>query len=299
MRVAITGASGLIGTALTAHLRADGHEVLRLVRGIPRERDDVRWDPLRGVSDLPRLEGVTGVVHLAGAGIADGRWTSARRQEIRDSRVLGTRTLVRALTALEQRPEVLVAGSAIGFYGSRGDGALTEDSAGGEGFLADVVRAWEAEAATAGEAGIRVATARTGLVMSPHGGAFARLLPLIRRGLGGSLGDGSQWWSWVTLVDEVAALHWLLDHPVSGPFNLTSPQPLPHREVVRALARQTHRPALTRVPAPVLRVALGEMATSILASQRVLPTRLLDGGFTFRHPTIESAARWLLGEAAA
>jgi uncharacterized protein (TIGR01777 family) len=294
VKVAVTGASGLIGSALVPRLRASGHDVVKLVRRAPEAADEVPWDPDGGTVEMEGLAGVDAAVHLAGAGVGDHRWTDEYKRTIRDSRVLGTRTLVKALTALEPLPQVLVSGSASGFYGNRGDEELTEDSAGGSGFLADVVRAWEAETEPASAAGIRVAKIRSGLVMSPSGGAFGRLLPLIKLGLGGPLGSGRQWWPWITLEDELGAIEFLLTHDVAGPVNLSAPHPARQKDVVRAIARATHRPALLPAPRAALRVALGEFADDILDSQRMLPRRLVAEGFTFRHPELAGASDWLL-----
>jgi uncharacterized protein (TIGR01777 family) len=200
---------------------------------------------------------------------------------------------VTALTRLDPLPQVLVCGSAVGYYGNRGDEVLTEASTGGAGFLADVVRAWEAETAPAAEAGIRVALARTGLVMAPSGGAFGRLLPLLRLGLAGPLGNGRQWWPWITLEDQNAALEFLLEKDLHGPVNLSAPNPLRQGELTRALGRAFRRPTLLPAPAPALRLVLGEFSAEVLASQRMVPRRLLDAGFSFRHPDVDSAAEWL------
>lgn len=293
MRVAITGSSGLIGTALATHLREIGHVPVPVVRRLPKA-GEIGWDPTGGRLDRAALAGVDAVVNLAGAGIGDHRWTDEYKRTIRDSRVLGTRTLVKALTSLDPLPRVLVSGSAVGFYGTRGDEPLTEASPGGEGFLADVVRAWEAEAEPASAAGIRVARIRTGLVMSPKGGAFGRLLPLLKLGLGGPLGDGRQWWPWITLEDEVRAIEFLLTHEVSGPVNLTGPEPAPQRDVVKALAQVANRPSMFPAPRFGLKLVLGEFADDVLASQRALPTVLQGAAYTFTHPTLDAAARWVL-----
>lgn len=296
MRVAVTGATGLIGSALVESLRTDGHDVVRLVRRLPRHEEEVQWDPAGGSVDVPRLNGVDAAVHLAGAGVGDRRWTSTYKRTIRDSRVLGTRTLVRALASLDPPPRVLVCGSGIDAYGDGGEDLLFEDSPHGSWFLADVVRDWEAEAWAAEDAGIRVASTRSGLVMSRSGGAFGgRLLPLIKLGLGGPIGSGRQWWSWVTLEDQVAALRFLLENEVSGPVNLTSPEPARQRDVMRAIARAARRPSVVPVPAFALRLVLGEFAESILSSHRAVPRKLLEAGFTFRHPRIEDAAAWVVG----
>jgi hypothetical protein len=291
---AVTGSTGLIGTALVTRLHQAGHDVLRLVRHAPRRADEVAWDPEAGTIDVDRLAGVEAAVHLAGAGVGDKRWTEEYKRVIRDSRVLGTRTLVKALTSLDPLPRVLVSGSAVGFYGDRGDEELTEDSAAGQGFLAGVVRAWEAETEPASAAGIRVALIRSGLVMSPDGGAFGRIIPLVKLGAGGPLGSGQQWWPWITLEDEVGAIEFLLTHDVSGPVNLSAPNPARQRDVVKALASGAHRPALLPAPRFGLRIVLGEFAGEVLASQRELPRKLEAAGYAFRHPTLEDAVRWTL-----
>ncbi len=294
MKVAVTGASGLIGSALVPHLRGRGDQVIRLVRREPRQPDEVRWDPAAGEVDLLGLAGTEAVVHLAGAGVGDHRWTEQYKRQILDSRVDGTATIARAMAALNPVPRVLVSGSAMGFYGDRGDELLNEQSAAGTGFLPDVVRGWEGAADAAREAGIRVAHPRTSLVMSPRGGAFGRLLPLARLGLGGPLGSGRQWWSWITLQDQVRAITFLIDNDVSGPVNLASPAPLPQREIAAALGRAAHRPAVLPAPAFALRIALGEFAGDILASARLQPAVLTGAGFTFDHPQFDVAATWVL-----
>ncbi|HEX6888652.1 MAG TPA: TIGR01777 family oxidoreductase [Candidatus Nanopelagicales bacterium] len=288
MRIAVTGASGLIGTALVPHLRRQGHDVLRLVRGAASAPDAVRWDPMGGTVDLRALEGIDAAVHLAGAGVGDHRWTDAYKAEIRDSRVRGTDTIARAMAGLERRPSVLVSGSAIGFYGDTGDRAVDESAEAGTGFLADVVVAWEAAADPAREAGIRVVHPRTGLVVAGRGGAWGRLWPIFKLGGGGRLGSGHQWWSFISLRDEVAALTFLLDH-VAGPVNLTAPTPATNAEVTTAMGRLLKRPTLLPVPAKALELALGEFSSEVLGSARVLPNRLLEAGFVFQDPTIEQA----------
>lgn len=293
MKIAVSGAHGMIGSALIPALRAGGHDVVQLVRGAPKGPGQVKWDPAGGSVDLPGLAGVEGVIHLSGAGVGDKRWNDAYKREIRDSRVLSTRTLVRALTSLDPLPRVLVSGSAIGYYGERGDEVLTESSAKGDSFLADVVQDWEAEAEPARAAGIRVVHPRTGLVMSRSGGAFSQLLLLSKLGIGGPLGNGRQWWSWITLADQVAALQYLLESELAGPVNFTAPAPAPNIEVIRALTSALHRPALVPAPAFALRLILGEFAGEVLASQRVLPKQLIDSGYTFQHPTLEAAAAWV------
>jgi uncharacterized protein (TIGR01777 family) len=291
-RVAISGASGLIGSALSAFLRARGDEVVHLVRRQPSP-GEIGWDPTSRTLDPGDLSGLAAVVHLAGAGVGDHRWTPAYKHEILSSRVNGTATIATALADLGE-PIALVSGSAIGVYGDRGERTLTEDSAAGQGFLADVVRAWEAATSPAQEAGLRVVHARTGLVLSPHGGAMERVLPLARLGLAGPLGTGRQYWSWITLHDEVRALAHLIDQELVGPVNLVSTQPLRQSEVMKALGAVLGRPALLPAPALALKVILGEFASDVLASDRILPSVLTASGFVFDHDTIESAMRWLV-----
>ncbi|MER7415083.1 MULTISPECIES: TIGR01777 family oxidoreductase [Streptomyces] len=291
MRIAVTGSTGLIGSALVRSLRADGHDVLRLVRRPAAAGDEVRWDPGRGQVDTDGLAGCEAVVHLAGAGVGDHRWTAAYKAELYDSRVRGTDVLARALAALEKPPHTLVMGTAIGWYGDTGVRAVDESAEPGRGFLAELCRDWEAAARPAQDAGIRTVFARTGLVVSRRGGAWGRLFPLFRAGLGGRLGDGRQFWSPIALHDEVAALRFLLDGELAGPVNLTGPEPVTNREATAAMGRVLHRPTVFAVPAPVLRVALGEFAGDVLGSQRVLPTRLLEAGFAFAFPTVDDAIR--------
>lgn len=294
MQIAITGSTGLIGSALVRALRDEGRTVLRLVRRRPTAGDEVRWDPF-GEVDTAALEGVDAVVHLAGAGIGDRRWTSCYKRQIRDSRVEGTRTLARALAAMDRPPAVLVSASGTGFYGDTGDRAVDESAPGGSGFLADVCRDWEAAALPAAQAGIRVVHPRTGLVLAREGGLLGRTLPLFRAGLGGRLGTGRQWMSWISLADEVAALRFLIDGDLDGPVDLTAPEPVTNAVYTRTLARALHRPALFVAPAAALRLALGGFADeAALVSQRVLPARLGKAGFRFRHQDLASALAGIL-----
>ncbi|MFE7467469.1 TIGR01777 family oxidoreductase [Streptomyces sp. NPDC057499] len=291
-RIAVTGASGLVGAALVRSLRADGLEVVRLVRRPARSGDEAEWDPRRGYVDVAGLVGCDAVVHLAGAGVGDHRWSETYKREIRDSRVLGTAAIAEAVASLDPAPEVLVSGSAIGYYGDTGDRAVDESAPAGEGFLPSVCVEWEAATAAAQEAGVRTVHARTGLVVAREGGAWGRLFPLFRAGLGGRLGNGRQYWSFIALHDEVAALRHLLDTgSLSGPVNLTAPAPVTNREVTAAMGRVLHRPTLLTAPAPALRIALGEFAQDVLGSQRVLPGRLLESGFVFAFPGIDGAIR--------
>lgn len=295
MRVAITGSTGLIGSALTRSLVDQGHGVLRLTRSRTRGAaqpgsESARWDPVAGTVESGALDGVDAVVHLAGAGVGDKRWTPAYKEEIRRSRVEGTRTIARAVAELDRPPKVLVAGSAVGYYGDTGDEIVDEGRPAGGDFLARVCVDWEDAATPAVEAGIRVVHPRTGLVVSAKGGAWGKLFPLFRLGLGGRLGSGSQYWPFISLDDHIAALRFVIEHEdVAGPMNFTGPEPLTNREVTRAMGRALHRPTVAAVPAPVLRLAVGEFATSITGSCRAIPAALLEAGFTFRHPSIERA----------
>ncbi|GGT63829.1 MULTISPECIES: TIGR01777 family oxidoreductase [Streptomyces] len=291
-RIAVTGASGLIGSALVRSLRADGHHVSRLVRRPARTADEVEWDPARLYVDSAGLVGVDAVVHLAGAGVGERRWNEAYKKEIRESRVLGTKAIAQAIASLAEPPKVLVCGTALGYYGDTGTRAVDESAPAGEGFLPSVCVEWEAAAAPAEEAGIRVAFARTGLVVAREGGAWGRLFPVFRAGVGGRMGDGRQYWSFISLHDEVAALRHLIDTgSLSGPVNLTAPEPVTNREVTAAMGRVLRRPTLVTVPAPALRLALGDFAQDVLGSQRVLPGRLLESGFAFAFPTIDESIR--------
>lgn len=291
MRLAVTGASGLIGNALVPHLRGQGHEVLRMVRRTSGAPDEVTWDPAGGTVDTARLSGVDAVIHLAGAGVGDHRWTNEYKATIRDSRVQGTHTLATALASMQTPPSVLISGSAIGFYGDTGDTEVTEDAPAGDGFLAEVVVAWEASAQPARDAGIRVVHPRTGLVVAGRGGAWGKLWPIFRLGGGGRLGSGRQWWSFISLRDEVRALTYLLDN-LEGPVNLTAPTPATNSEVTEAMGELLHRPTWLPVPAKALELVLGEFASEVLGSARVVPGALLDAGFVFLDSNIEQALAW-------
>ncbi len=299
MHVVVTGASGLIGRALSAFLTTGGHTVTRLVRREPSGPDEARWDPAAGTVDREALARADAVIHLAGEGIAERRWSDAQKRRIRDSRVDGTRTIAQALAALgDDAPRTLVCASAVGYYGDRGDAELDEASAPGEGFLADVVRDWEAAADPAREAGIRTAHVRIGIVQDPAGGALGKVLPLFRLGLGGRLGSGRQWWSWVSRDDVVGILHHALTTPeVEGPINATAPEPVTNAEWTRVLGRVLGRPTVLPVPALGPKVLLGgELAQELLfTSARVRPRRAEETGYVFRHPDLEGALRFLLG----
>lgn len=302
MRIAVTGASGLIGSALVPALRDGGHEVLRLVRRTAQASDEVAWDPGAGTVDAAALAGVEAVVHLAGVGIGSRRWTDEHKRAVVDSRVDGTTTIATALAGLDPLPRVLVSASAVGFYGDTGDAAVDETAPSGGDWLADVVRRWEAATAPAEAAGIRVVHARSGVVLSSDGGtlgdgvpvfgvARVRLTTLFKAGLGGPLGSGRQWMSWITLADEVAALRFLLTaEELRGPVNLTAPAPCTNRQWVHAIGRALHRPAVLPVPGFALRLAIGEFADAgVLVSQRVVPHRLEAAGFDFAHRDVDTA----------
>ncbi|WP_067478509.1 TIGR01777 family oxidoreductase [Actinomadura hibisca] len=295
MKVTVTGSTGLIGDALVRSLRGDGHEVVRLVRHAPESPDEARWDPLGGQVDAAALEGVDAVVHLAGAGVGDRPWTASYKRQIRESRVTGTRTLAEAIAAASDRPRVLVSGSAVGYYGDTGDREITEDAPNGSGFLAEVTRDWEAATGPAADAGVRVALARTGIVLSGDGGLLGKVLPLFKLGLGGRLGDGRQWVSWISLPDQVAALRFLIDGDLAGPVNLTGPRPVTNAVYTKAIGQALHRPTALAVPAFALRAALRDFADEgPLVSQRVLPRRLEEAGFRFEHRDVNTALHSVL-----
>lgn len=300
MKILLSGASGFIGSALVAGLGGEGHEVIRLVRAEPRPGEpEIGWDPGAGRLDAASLEGFDAVVHLAGESIAEGRWTRAKKTRIRDSRVRGTELLARTLARVKDRPGVLVSASAIGFYGDRGDQELDEQSPRGNGFVPELCRQWEGASRTAGEVGIRVVQLRMGLVLSPTGGALARMLPAFRLGLGGPLAGGRQYVSWITLDDLADVVrHVLVTDRLQGPVNAVAPQPATNREFARTLGRALGRPAWVPVPRFALRAMLGEMADGLLlASTRVVPRRLLDTGFHFGDADLAGALERLLAPA--
>jgi hypothetical protein len=297
LAVAVTGASGLVGSALVPFLTTGGHRVLRLVRRATASPDEVEWRPGQGGLDASRLEGLDAVVHLAGAGITDARWTPERKRVILESRADGTRALCEALAKLARRPRVLVSASAIGYYGNRGQDWVDESSAPGSGFLAGVCERWEEATEPARAAGIRVVRLRIGLALSARGGVLGRMLPAFRMAMGGPLGSGSQYLSWIALDDLVGAVHHLLfADDVEGPVNAVAPLPVDSARFAHVLGRALHRPAVLRVPAAALRFAFGEMADeALLGGARVRPARLEAAGFRFLHPTLESALRAELG----
>ena len=295
MRIAITGSSGLIGSALIRSLEADGHTAVPVVRGggVP---GSIRWDIDAGEIDTAGLEGLDGVVHLAGEGIGEKRWTDEQKQRILESRTRGTALLVGALSSLDAKPPVLVSGSAIGYYGDRGDEQLTETSSPGTGFLPDLCQAWEGAAAPAASAGIRVATVRTGIVLAAHGGALERLAKLTRFGVLGKLGSGKQWMSWISLADQVGAIRFLLEREVAGPVNLTAPAPVTNAVFTKALGRVLKRPTFMPIPRFGPNLVIGaELAQALLYDgQRVLPEVLMEAGYEFQHTDLETTLTELL-----
>jgi uncharacterized protein len=296
MRIVIAGASGLIGTHMSATFGDAGHQVVSLVRREPSSASEVRWNPAAGELDPKALAGADAVVNLSGAGIGDRPWTRKRIDELFSSRLDSTRTLTQAMGQLDSPPPVFISQSGSGYYGDAGNTVLRENAPQGAGTLARICGEWEAAAATA-PPGVRVVNPRTAVVLSRSGGALGRLLPLIRLGVGGPLGNGRQFWPWVTLPDVSAAFLFLLQSDLSGPVNLCAPEDADVNALVAALARALHRPAALRVPAPVLRLAMRNLADELLlASQRMEPARLLSAGFTWQHPTLAGAAQWVAGK---
>ncbi|MFI7700823.1 TIGR01777 family oxidoreductase [Nonomuraea sp. NPDC049480] len=297
MAIIVTGASGLLGSALGQALRDEGREVVRLVRRKPQGPDEAFWQPSEQVIDLSVLDGAEGVVHLAGASIGDRRWSEAYKRELVASRVEGTRVLVDGLREVATPPPVLLSASGVDFYGDTGDREIDEDQGKGTGFLPDLCERWEAEAVRAGEAGIRTVRLRTGLVLSRKGGALGRMLPIFKMGLGAPLGSGKQYWSWISVDDWVgAALHVLRNPDVTGPVNFTSPSPVTNTEFTRTLARAVRRSAMPiPVPAFALSLGLGEFAREgLLPGHRVLPRKLADSGYRFAHSSLDEALRAVL-----
>ncbi|WP_247045217.1 TIGR01777 family oxidoreductase [Arthrobacter rhizosphaerae] len=295
MQIVISGASGLIGKAVTRGLRGDGHKVLTLVRRPPTSASERQWDPQAGVLDTAALEGADAVINLSGAGIGDRLWTRARIRELSRSRILPTQTLVHGMKQLESPPSVFISQSASGYYGDAGRAILNEESPAGTGVLAGLCLEWEA-AANEAPPGIRVITPRTGVVLSPVGGALGKLLPLLRLGLGGPLGNGRQYWPWITLPDVVSAFSFLLQAPLAGPVNVAAPHSAQLHSLISHLAAGLNRPALLKIPAPLLRLVMGQLADELLlASQRLDPVVLTSAGFQWKHPSLTTAAPWITG----
>jgi len=284
-RIAVTGSTGLIGSALVGHLKAEGHTVQRLVRRPALTPEEVTWDPKKGTVDLAALEGVDAIIHLAGAGVGDKRWSKKYRAEILNSRLLGTTTIASAVNTI--KPSLFICASAMGYYGETGNRAVIESDRPGNDFLATVCKEWEGAADLVRD--VRTVKLRTGLVLDPADGALGKMLPLFRFGLGGKLGSGKQWWSWITLHDVIRAITFAIESDISGPINLTSPNPATNQEFTAALARALRRPALLPVPGFALKIALGGFSAEILGSKKVLPQALTDAGFTFDYPHLAPA----------
>jgi uncharacterized protein (TIGR01777 family) len=297
MKILVTGATGLVGSALLASLRAKGHEVFSLVRSRPLSgAAEIFWDPSKGILDAVELEGFDAVVHLAGESIAEGRWTDEKKRRIRESRIKGTRLLSETLAKLNQKPEVLVSASAVGFYGSRGDEVLNEQSASGADFLAEVCREWELATQPAAQSGVRVVNLRFGVILSGRGGALKKMLFPFRMGVGGKLGSGQQYMSWIALDDAVGAIERAIeDKSLRGPVNAVAPEAVTNKQFTKALGRALSRPTIFPVPAFAARLVFGEMAdATLLSSQRVEPERLKASGYVFKYPELEGALRHVL-----
>jgi uncharacterized protein (TIGR01777 family) len=295
MNILVSGSTGLIGSELCLFLSKNNHRIVRLVRHADAGPDEIRWDPSRGILDTQALERLDAVVHLAGENIASGRWTEKKKRRIRESRINGTRTLAQSLSHLFDPPKVLVSLSAVGYYGNRGDEQLNEECASGDGFLPDLCREWETATQAAVIRGIRVVIPRVGIVLSARGGAMARMLPFFRLGLGGRIGSGRQYMSWIALEDLLRVIHHAILTPsLHGPVNAVSPNPVTNRDFSQALGRALSRPARFVLPAFAARIAFGRMADeALLASARVTPARLAQSGFAFHFPELDGALRHL------
>jgi uncharacterized protein len=296
MKVLVTGATGLVGSELVPFLNKQGHDVYRLTRGKAHEAHDIVWDPARNQLPKARIEGAEVVVHLAGENIAGKRWNPAVKNELRRSRVEGTRLLCETLTQLDTLPKTLICASAIGFYGDRGSELLNETSAAGTGFLADVCRDWEAACEPARVKGIRVVNLRIGVILSQKGGALTKMLPPFKMGVGGVMGSGNQYWSWIAIDDLVGVIHHCITHDkMSGPVNATAPSPVTNYDFTKTLGSVIGRPTIFPMPGFAARIALGEMANELLlASAKVMPNRLSESGYQFLYPSLEPALRHLL-----
>ena len=299
MKILVTGSTGLVGSALIPSLKSKGHQVVRLVRSTPNNSaTEVFWNPEKGILNASELEGIDAVVHLAGESIAEGRWTDEKKRRIRESRVKGTQLLSETLGKLKKKPEVLVSASAVGFYGNRGGEVLTEQSASGSDFLAEVCREWEIATQAAAQAGVRVVNLRFGVILSNEGGALKKMLFPFKMGVGGKLGSGQQYMSWITIDDAVSAIEFALENEhLRGPVNVVAPQPATNYEFTKALGGALSRPTIFPVPAFAARLVFGEMAdATLLSSQRVEPTRLKEAGYVFKYPELKGALRHVLGK---
>jgi uncharacterized protein (TIGR01777 family) len=296
MKILVSGSHGLVGTSLIASLKQDGHQASSLVRNAPKSSDEIEWDPERGIKSLSALEGFAGVVHLAGESIAEGRWNDEKKQRIRDSRIKGTTILSEALAQLQTPPNVYACASAIGYYGNRGDETLTETSSPGNDFLADVCVEWENATDKAKAKGIRVVNARFGIILSTDGGALAKMLTPFRMGVGGRVGSGDQWMSWIALDDVVSGLRFVLDdESISGPVNFVAPNPVTNSEFTKKLGSALSRPTIFPIPAFAVRLAFGEMADALLlSSARVKPAEFEKHSFKFAYPELSGAFKQIL-----
>lgn len=291
-RIAVTGSSGLIGTTLVGHLKSEGYTVQRLVRRAAQSPDEISWDPKNGTVDIDALAGVDAVIHLAGAGVGDKRWTKKYKSEILNSRLLGTTAIANAVAQV--KPKVFISASAMGWYGETGNRAVTEKDRAGDDFLAAVCHEWENAADLAGD--VRTVKLRMGLILDPTGGALGKMLPPFRFGMGGRLGSGKQWWSWITLHDVIRAIIFALENPISGPINITAPNPVTNQEFTSALARAMHRPAVFPVPVFALKLAFGGFSSEMLGSKKIIPEVLTEAGFTFDYPHVGAALAALVDE---
>jgi uncharacterized protein (TIGR01777 family) len=299
MKILVTGSTGLVGSVLVPGLKSKGHQVVRLVRSTPKDSEtEIYWNPQKGTLSADSLEGFDAVVHLAGDNLAEGRWTDEKKRSIRESRTKGTTLLSETLARLERKPAVLVSASAVGFYGSRGDELLTEESASGDDFLAEVCRAWELSTQAASQSGVRVVHLRFGVILSGAGGALKKMLLPFRMGVGGKLGDGRQYMSWIAIDDAAGAIeHALTNEALRGPVNVVAPEAVTNQEFTKALGWRLSRPTIFTVPAFAARLAFGEMAdATLLSSQRVEPARLKESGFVFQYPKLDDALRHVLSE---
>jgi len=298
MKILISGASGLVGTHLIPTLKAKGHEVYKLVRKTPKNSDEIQWNAKTGIfeKELSKIENFDAVVHLAGDNVADGSWTKEKKQRIRESRTVGTKVLVDSLKKLENPPKTFISASAIGFYGNRGDEILTEDSAKGEGFLSEVCGEWEAEAKKAADFGARVVMLRIGVVLSKDGGALAKMLTPFKFGVGGVVGSGKQWMSWIDLEDLISIVHFALeDENLNGAVNVTAPKPVTNQEFTKTLGAAISRPTIFPIPEFAVKLIFGEMGeTLLLEGARILPKRLTESGFNFKHQNLEEALKDIL-----
>jgi len=295
MRILLSGASGLVGSALQIHLRAEGHKIYRLVRNPPRSAQEIFWNPESGLLDTPSIENFDACIHLSGENIGEGRWTAEKKKRLRESRILSTQTLVKKFLSLKKPPSHFLCASAVGFYGDRGDETLDEQSIAGQGFLPQLCEEWEQTSEPLSAQGIRVAHLRFGIILSSKGGALSKMLTPFKLGLGGIIGSGKQWMSWIALEDTIRAIDFVLEHPLNGPINLVSPQAVTNEEFTKTLGECLHRPTLFKVPTFAAKLAFGEMAEGLLlASTKAIPKKLEEAKFHFLHPSLSEAIHSIL-----